>query len=41
VLVPLLLHRIVRGTALGFLFERPAWAKLSGTTRKTAMVPAE
>jgi uncharacterized membrane protein YcfT len=41
VLVPLLLHRIVRGTFLGFLFERPAWAKLSGTTRKAAMVPAE
>ncbi|WP_082025755.1 acyltransferase family protein [Methyloceanibacter caenitepidi] len=28
VVVPLILHRLVRNTALSFLFERPDWAKL-------------
>lgn len=28
VVVPLILHRLVRNTALSFLLERPDWAKL-------------
>ena len=30
IVVPLLLHRLVRGTALAFLYERPDWLKLAG-----------
>ncbi len=31
--IPLILERSVRGTAAGFLFVRPNWARLGGSTR--------
>ncbi|WP_293853319.1 acyltransferase family protein [uncultured Alsobacter sp.] len=37
--VPLLIHRVVRGTPLRWLFERPAWAKLGQPAPR--LVPAE
>lgn len=39
VIGPLVLYLIVRGTPLGFLFRRPAWAHLP--PRKPALQPAE
>jgi hypothetical protein len=40
VALPLVLSWLVRGTALGFLFERPARFRLSAPKR-TALQPAE
>ncbi len=40
VVAPLVLFWIVRGTALKFLFERPAWARLQ-TASRGGLVPAE
>jgi uncharacterized membrane protein YcfT len=40
VVFPLVLYWIVRGTPLRFLFERPAWAHL-GASRRRSLVPAE
>jgi len=37
---PLVLHWLVRGTRLGFLFERPAWLRLE-RPRRPALQPAE
>jgi len=37
---PLVLHAIVKGTALGFLFKRPQWAKLPMATRRAAAATA-
>ena len=37
---PLVLHWLVRGTRLGFLFERPAWLRLE-RPRRSALQPAE
>jgi uncharacterized membrane protein YcfT len=39
VIGPLVLFRVVRGTPLGLLFERPAWARLGA--RRAVLVPAE
>jgi uncharacterized membrane protein YcfT len=39
VALPLVLERIVRGTPARFVFERPAWAKL--TDRRRRLLPAE
>jgi uncharacterized membrane protein YcfT len=36
VLGPLLLHRLVRGTRLRFLFERPAWTHIAGHSSEPA-----
>jgi hypothetical protein len=41
---PVVLHGLIQWTGYGkFLFERPDWAKLPGTSRRPreAMVPAE
>jgi hypothetical protein len=37
---PLVLHWLVRGTRLGFLFERPVWLRLE-RPRRPALQPAE
>lgn len=40
VLVPLILHLLVRNTALRFLFKRPAWAKLQPPAASAATATA-
>ncbi|HUU66888.1 MAG TPA: acyltransferase family protein [Methyloceanibacter sp.] len=40
VVTPLILHALVRNTGARFLFQRPAWAKLSPPARQTAGVAA-
>lgn len=39
IVVPLLVHRLVRGTPMRFLFERPAWARFDRPAPR--LVPAE
>jgi uncharacterized membrane protein YcfT len=41
VVTPLLLHRLVRGTPLKILFERPAAFRLGSPARRPGLVPAE
>jgi len=41
VIVPLIIHRLVRGTWLSFLFERPARFRLSTPSGKSKLQPAE
>jgi uncharacterized membrane protein YcfT len=41
VVTPLLMHRLVRGTPLRVLFERPAAFRLEGQKPRPALVPAE
>ena len=38
---PIVLYWMVRATPLGFLFERPAWARLGPRRGREALVPAE
>ena len=41
VITPLVLHRLVRGTAFDFLFERPARFRLSRARNRPTLQPAE
>ncbi len=41
VIVPLILHRLVRNTRFNFLFERPARFRLASNRKKPALLPAE
>lgn len=39
VALPLALHRLVRGTIFGFLFERPRWFRLTPKAKRSAELP--